>query len=387
MKKAVMFGAGNIGRGFIGKVFSESEYEVVFIDIVSKIVDAINTDKEYPVRIVSNEFTEEVTVRNIRAIDGNNAEKVSDVIAGANIMATAVGVNVLPTIVKPLCEGLKKRFKENNNYLNILICENLIDSHLYLRELIEAEIGLEYKEILSERVGLVEASIGRMVPLMTDEMKESNILRVWVEPFEELPVDKDGFKGGIPQIKGMVPFSPFSFYIKRKLFIHNLGHAICAYLGWGKGYEYIYECCEDKDIADKVEKAMKESARALSREYCVPPAELNAHITDLLLRFKNRALGDTVVRVGKDPIRKLGINDRLVGAAVYCIEQGIEPEYIAKGITAALRYDNKEDASATQLNAFIRNKGIDKCIREVCCIVKGSLLYEKIISNYEKEIL
>jgi mannitol-1-phosphate 5-dehydrogenase len=215
-------------------------------------------------------------------------------------------------------------------------------------------------------------------------MREGNVLRVWVEPYEELPVDKDAFKGGIPHIEGIIPFSPFGFYIKRKLFIHNLGHAVCAYFGWQKGYEYIYECCGDRVIADTAEKAMKESARALSKEYNVPAEELNAHIVDLLFRFKNRALGDTAARVGKDPIRKLGLNDRLIGAAVYCIGQGIEPENIIKGIAAALMYDNKEDAAAVQINSMIREKGIGNCVEEVCGITEGSILYDRIISSFRE---
>ncbi len=387
MKKAVMYGAGNIGRGFIGKVLSESGYEVCFIDVAQKIVEAINIDKEYPVKIVSNEYTKEVIVKNVCAVDGNDVEAVADAIMNADIMATAVGVNVLPKIVKLLCEGLRKRFAENKKPLNIIICENLIDSNVYLRKLIEEEMGEKLKKFLDENMGLVEASIGRMVPLMTDEMKEGNILKVWVEPFEELPVDQDAIKGGIPEIKGIIPFSPFGFYIKRKLFIHNLGHAVCAYLGWQKGYVYIYECCYDKDLYHVAECTMQESAHALHKEYNVPLEELYEHIKGLLFRFKNKVLGDTVARVGNDLIRKLNNNDRLTGAALYCIRQGVNPENIIKGIVAGLRFDNKEDLMAIKLNGFIKEKGIEKVVEEICGLDKRTLLFEKIVRTYRGELL
>ncbi len=245
--KAVMYGAGNIGRGFIGKVFSESGYEVCFVDVSMPVVDQINKDNEYTVKIVSNKFRHEQIVKNVRAVNGSDVPSVADEILCADIMATAVGVNVLPRIVKPICEGLKKRYDLNKGPLNIIICENLIDADQYLRGLIETEMGEFYKTWLDNNLGLVEASIGRMVPVMTDEMCEGNILKVWVEPYDELPVDKDAFIGDIPKLSNLLPFSPFGFYIKRKLFIHNMGHAMCAYFGWQRGYATSDECIRDVD--------------------------------------------------------------------------------------------------------------------------------------------
>jgi len=320
--RAVMYGAGNIGRGFIGKVFSESGFEVCFVDVLMPVVDQLNKDNEYPVKIVNNEKKEEHIVKNVHAVDGRDIARVGDKISNADIMATAVGVNVLPRIIKPICAGLKKRYNQNKGPLNIIICENLIDADKYLRGLIEKEMGEPYKAWLDENLGLVEASIGRMVPVMTDKMREGNILRVWVEPYDELPVDKNAFIGKIPKLNNLLPFSPFGFYIKRKLFIHNMGHALCAYYGWQKGYATIDECILDDDIKNKVESAMKESAAALHDEYGIAIDLIHANIDDLIMRFGNKVLGDTVVRVGKDPIRKLGYNDRLAGAALYCQSQG-----------------------------------------------------------------
>lgn len=384
MKKAVMYGAGNIGRGFIGKTFSQSGYEVCFVDVAEAVVNKLNEDKCYPVKIVTNDGQEEENVKNVRAVNGMSIEKVAEEIAAADIMATAVGVNVLPRIVKPICAGLKKRFDEGGEPLNIIICENLIDADKYLRKLIEEEMGVEYKEILDTKLGLVEASIGRMVPIMTEEMKEGNILKVWVEPHDVLPVDKAAFVGEIPTINHLLPFTPFGFYIKRKLFIHNMGHAICAYLGWQKNYQYIYECIADKDIRDLAEAAMKDTAVALNKEYNVPLQEINDNVSDLLVRFGNKSLGDTVFRVGRDPIRKLNNNDRLTGAALYCTAQGLTPSNIIKGIVAGLVYDNTEDESAVKIQALIEEKGIEEAIVQICGLEKGTVLFNQIISEYQK---
>ncbi|MBC7960784.1 MAG: mannitol dehydrogenase, partial [Vallitaleaceae bacterium] len=270
MKKAIMYGAGNIGRGFIGQLMSESGYEVVFIDVNAALLEALNKEEKYPVKILAGNTSKEIIVENVRGVSGLEMDQVAHEIATADLMATAVGVNVLPRIIKPICEGLKKRWQHGNmNPLNILICENLMDANHFLAELIKKELqgkDLEYFETL---VGLVEASIGRMVPVMTPEMQEGNILRICVEEYGILPVDKDAFKGEIPKIKNLLPYSPFDFYIQRKLFIHNMGHALAAYLGKLKGYTYIWEAINDPFIKLAVTSAMKDCATAMAIEHHV----------------------------------------------------------------------------------------------------------------------
>lgn len=382
--KAVMYGAGNIGRGFIGKVFSESGYEVCFIDVMMPIVEKLNIDKEYPVKIINNEKREEQIVKNVRAVNGLDIDSVAEEIALADLMATAVGVNVLPKIIKPICVGLKKRIKENPKPLNIIICENLIDADKYLRKLIEEEMGENNKEWLDNNLGLVEASIGRMVPVMTDEMREGNILKVWVEPYDKLPVDKYAFKGDIPDLNNLVPFSPFGFYIKRKLYIHNMSHAMCAYFGYKKGYEFIDECIKDSEIEEDVTAAMKDTALALNKQYGISLDEIFENIYDLVKRFNNKALGDTVFRVGKDPIRKLGKNDRLIGAALYCISQGVNPKNIIKGIVAGLKYDNKKDENAIKIQSLINENGLKQCLKQICGLEEETELIKGILEAYEE---
>jgi len=383
MKKAVMYGAGNIGRGFIGKVFSEAGYEVVFIDVMPAVVDQLNRDRQYPVRLVSNEGAHEVTVKNVRAVNGMDGAVVAREIAGADLMATAVGVNILPRIVANIAAGIDLRAAEKAAPLDIIICENLLDADKYLRGLLEQTVKPEARDYLDNKVGLVEASIGRMVPVMTDAMREGNILRVCVEPYEELPVDKDAFRGSIPPIKTLVPFSPFGFYIRRKLFIHNMGHALCAYFGWLKGYTYIYEAAEDEQIASRAQSAMLSVAAALHKEYGIPLAEIENNVYDLIHRFGNRALQDSVARVGRDPIRKLKSNDRLVGAVLYCNEQGTSAENILPGIAAALRFDNPEDEAAMEVQRHIAEHGIVSAISTYCGI-DDEALTARIAAEYDK---
>ncbi|HHV97300.1 MAG TPA: mannitol dehydrogenase [Clostridiaceae bacterium] len=386
MKKAVMYGAGNIGRGFIGQLFSQSGYEVAFIDINPVIIERLNEDKAYPIRIAARDRYEEITVSNVRGVNGFNIQDVAEEIATADIMATAIGVNALPKISKPIALGLKKRWeKKNFNPLNIIICENLIDANKYMEKLIKAELNEEEIKLFDEYVGLVEASIGRMVPIMTEEMQEGNPLRVYVEEYCELPVDKDGFKGEIPAIKNMIPYSPFDLYIQRKLFMHNMGHATCAYLGFLKNHTYIWETMENVAIKLITLRALLESAIALSVEHNYPLHKLIEHADDLIYRFSNKLLGDTVARVGKDPVRKLAANDRLVGATRLCLKHGISPSYICLGIAAGYAFSPEGDESAAKVVETVQNEGIESALSKFSGInkEKDEVIFNMIVDFYD----
>ncbi len=381
MKKAVMYGAGNIGRGFIGQLFSESGYEVVFIEVNNEILNKLNDDRQYPVRILSKEDSREVVVTNVRGVNGRDIHSVAEEIAGADIMATAVGVNILPRIAGPIAQGLRNRWKIGKKApLNIIICENLLNANIYLAGLVKQELDDNEKELFDDSVGMVESSIGRMVPVMTGEMQNGNVLRICVEEYGELPVDKEGFKGKIPVIKNMLAVSPFEFYIQRKLFIHNMGHAVTAYLGRIKNHTYIWESIEDTDIRAVTKKAMYASAEALSREHGIDLNTIMSYADDLIQRFGNRQLADTISRVGNDIVRKLSYNDRLVGAARLCIEHGVNPIYICMGIAAALKF-NKEDCQ-DEIHQIINSEGVEAVLKKVCGLTEKSPLWNTILCIY-----
>ena len=342
--KAVMYGGGNIGRGFIGMLFSRAGYNVTFVDVAVPVVEALHERGSYPVRILGASGATDVMVENVDAVNGNDTAEVARRIAEADIMATAVGVNILKFIVPNLVAGLRLRFTQTDRPLNIIICENLNDANKILERMLKEQLTEEERAIFDERVGLVEASIGRMVPVQTEEMRDGDPLRICVETYGFLPVDKDGFKGEIPEIQDMIPFSPFDYFVKRKLFVHNMGHACCAYLGALKGYEYIWQAIADPELYSIVQNAMEASAFALSKKYGVEVEKIFLHIQDLLFRFSNAALQDTCDRVGREPARKLSADDRLIGSYRLCRELGIDNSYIALGIAAALHRYLTENA-------------------------------------------
>jgi mannitol-1-phosphate 5-dehydrogenase len=366
--KAVMYGAGNIGRGFIGQLMSESGYEVVFVDVAAPVVEALNARHSYPVRLVSNEGSHEVTVDNVRAVMGTDEAAVIREICEADLMATAVGAPILPRIAPLVARGLLERFRQGRPPLDIIICENLLDANLLFKKWIAEALPPGSASFLDTYVGFVEASIGRMVPVMTAAMQQGDILRIWVEPYAELPVDGGAFVGPVPPLENIIPFSPFDFYIQRKLFIHNLGHAACAYLGFLKGYRYIWEAVVDGGVRAAAGAAMEQSAAALSSRFGVPLSVIRGHIRDLLGRFGNRELGDTVARVGKDPLRKLSPNDRLVGAVGLCRRQGLPCDRILFALAAALRFSRPDDAASLEMQSMIAQKGPEGFLEQWCAL-------------------
>lgn len=378
--KAVMYGGGNIGRGFIGALLSQSEYEVTFIDVAEPVVKALQENRRYPVRIVSTEGHEDVWIENVTAVNGNDAEAASDAIANCDIMATAVGARILKFIVPNIVAGLRKRWELEKGPLNIIICENLNDANKVLERMLKEHLTEEECHRFDETVGLVEASIGRMVPIQTEEMKAGEPMRVCVERYGFLPVDKAAFKCEVPQIKNMVPYEPFDFYIKRKLYVHNMGHATCAYLGNLLELDYIYESIAVPEIHILVQNAMLESEMALSRHYGAPALELQEHITDLLYRFTNAALKDTCQRVGGDPARKLSPEDRLIGSSLLAMEEGVTPAYIAVGAAAGLHRYLKENGGVQSVDAATA------ALLEVSKLAEDHKL-AKLILHYYKMIL
>ena len=385
MKKAVMYGAGNIGRGFIGKVFSDSGYEVVFLDIMQDVIDEMNRRGEYTVRIVSNEGEQDTRVAPVRAVNSTTDQAI-DEIATCDIMATAVGVNILPRVAPAIAKGIVARMERSGKPLNIILCENQLEVDKLMREWLYACFTDEQKRWADENLGLVEPSIGRMVPPLTPEMRARDRLLICVEPYCELPVDRDAFKGEIPQLAGLIPYSPFEFYIKRKLFLHNGGHATCAYLGTLKGYEMIWQAIEDPEIYAAAKASMMVSAQALIRRFGEGVREnVESNVLDLLERFRNRALKDTVARVGADPVRKLRRNDRLVGAALFAMEENVDPAPIIRAILAALRFDRADDASAVEIRKALHEQWIDYVLSHYMSLNPEEKLYQLIRDAYREE--
>lgn len=314
-KKLVLFGAGRIGRSFIGQIFSRSGYEVVFLDINQELIRRLNREKCYRVIIKGGKENETLLIQNIRGVHLGEEDKVVAELAGASLAAVSVGQQGLPAALPLIARSLLNRLRQFGEWpIDIIIAENMRNADDYFSAALKKLLPADYP--LNALVGLVETSIGKMVPIMTQKDLEEDPLQVFAEPYNTLIVSKQGFKNPVPAVADLAPKDDIKAWVDRKLFIHNLGHATAAYLGYGKNPEWVYlfEALQDPEVFQTTRATMLQSADILRALY---PGEftndqLAAHIEDLLHRFQNKALGDTIFRVGCDLYRKLGPEDRLI---------------------------------------------------------------------------
>lgn len=384
MKQAVMYGAGSIGRGFIAQLFSESGYEVVFVDTDSALIDLLNERQSYPLRFVSDSDSHETTVGPVRGIYSQDSKTVAAAIATADLVATSVGKNALALIAPNIAAGLRLRWQgQNRTPLNIFVCENMLQAGEYLKDLIKDCLPKDLHDIFSQTTGMVETCIRRNVPVMTPALQDGDPLRVIAEEYSELPVDERTFRGELPRIRNMHAHSPFDFFIQQKLFAYNMAHATAAYLGYLQDFALLAEAVRKPDIKYIVKSALIESSFALSRQSNRPLGELIDFSEDLLFRFGNRSLGISVPRVAADPVRKVSVNDRLVGAANLCLKHGRFPAYIATGIAAAYSYVNPHDVSVPALQSYVQKNGIHAALKHYSQIDSTHPLNPCIIEIYQ----
>ena len=381
MGQAVQFGAGKIGRGFMGQLLFEGGCRTTFVDADAALVDALSARGEYPLRLVSDAETQTLRIGNLCALDARqDAEAVTQAVVEADLISVAVGANVLPHVAPALAAGLNARASSNCGSLDILLCENQWHAATLMRGLLEPHLAPEARSYFETQVGLVETVIGRMVPMATEAQRAEDPLLVVAEPYKELPVARAMLRSEPPSLPGLILADNFEAYEARKLYLHNMSHAALAYLGYQRGHEFIWQCAADPSVIRTLKIALIELVPALAAEYSLAAADLAAFAADLMGRFANRALGDTVARVAADPLRKLRPEDRLVGAAHLCLKHGITPSALAAVIGAALRYDAPDDPGAQQLQRLRRVSGDGGVLESVCGIGPGSEL-ERLVGS------
>lgn len=373
---AVHFGAGNIGRGFIGQLLNQAGYEVVFVDVNRELVDELNRRKAYEVQLAM-EGTPVSTVQGVRAINGQDVDAVAQAIADADLVTTAVGPNVLPHIARAIASGISRKMKQDARPLNIIACENMIGGSAQLKEHVFSFLSEDDRVRAQERVGFPNAAVDRIVPLQQHEDK----LLVTVEPFFEWVVDQGQIVGEAPQIAGVTYVNDLGPYIERKLFTVNTGHAVIAYLGYLLGFATIDEAIRDSYIANAVRGALKETGALLVAKHGFDQHTHEAYVEKILDRYTNPMLSDHVTRVARSPIRKLSPNDRLVGPAMQCMEHGIVPTYLGLAIAAALLFDYPEDPEAVRIQEEVKQAGRVQVLRSLTGIPKEGALEEIVLGH------
>lgn len=369
---AVHFGAGNIGRGFIGLLLARSGYRVTFVDVAPDLVRQLQERGGYTVKLLAEGAPAE-RVEGVTALDGRDGAAVAAAVAVADLVTTSVGPLALPKIAPAIADGLRLR---HGRPLHLIACENMVRASAVLRDAVLAQTG-------GDPLGAAfpNAVVDRIVPNYQPQPGEDP-LTIAVEPYCEWLVEDAAFIAPIAPVEGMGRVGKLDAYTERKLFGLNTGHAIVAYLGHLRGHRYIHEAVHDPVVRATLLGALVEAGLALVLRHGFTEAEQTAYAAQLLQRFANAALADPVVRVGREPLRKLSPKDRLVAPALLALEQGIAPRCLARGIAAGYRFEPPEDPTGVELARRVRQEGIAQVAAQVSGAAPDSVLGRLIAQEY-----
>ena len=336
---AVHFGAGNIGRGFIGLLLHNSGHHVTFVDVDAELIDLINASTSYDV-IETGDGAQTHTVTDFSGLNSaTHANAVVEAIAQADIVTTAVGPNVLKFVAPLIARALSARTVSTP--LVVMACENAIGATDSLRTAV-AETADSYA---LGRAQFANTAVDRIVPIQPS----GSGLTVTVESFCEWVIDSTPFGNDVPAIRGAHFVHDLAPYIERKLFTVNTGHASTAYLGKQHGATHIADALDIAEVRDGVLAVLEETTAMLVQRHGLDITEQRAYAVRTIARFRNPGLADLVDRVGRQPLRKLSRHERLIEPAAALAEAGINPAALLSVVTAAVQFDVSDDPESVEL--------------------------------------
>lgn len=365
--KAVHFGAGNIGRGFVGLLLHEAGYELVFADVAGALISRLQAADSYTVHVVGEEPTDTV-VDGFRAVNSaEDPQALTEEIATADVVTTAVGAHILRFVAPNIAAGIAAR-PAGAPKLAVMACENAINA----TDILAAEIRKAYTgDDLDERVVFANTAVDRIVPAQDPDAG----LDVTVESFYEWVIERGPFDGHEPVIPGATFVDDLSPYIERKLFTLNTGHAATAWYGWAAGIEKISDAIADPRIREIVTGVLAETSALLVAKHGFDVAVQSAYRDKILTRFANPYLPDTVERVGRSPLRKLSRHERVVGPAAELVERGLDASHLVQDFAAALAFTPDGDEEVTQLQQILAGGDADAATTEITGLASDHPLY------------
>lgn len=384
-KKAVHFGAGNIGRGFVACFHHESGYEVVFVDVVDQVIDNLNANSSYKVIELGADGRTEKTITNYRAINSKiNEPAVVDEIATADVVTCSVGPNILKFIAPVIAKGIEKR-PENLAPLAVIACENMIGATDALADHIKDPKNTPSHRLDDhhERAAYANSAIDRIVP---DQPKDAG-LDVQLEKFYEWVVEGTPFdptKAASknvtrPTIEGIKWVDNLEPFIERKLYTVNTSHATAAYFGYKLGKKEIPDAMGDAHIKSKVDAAVSETAALIVKKHGIAESEQEEYKKKIIGRISNPYLADKVERVGRAPLRKLGRKERFIGPAAALAEMGMPTTALLEAAEMVFHFqDVPGDEESAKLAQIMAEKSPDDVVREVCGLETSHPLYPKV---------
>lgn len=377
MQTAVHFGAGNIGRGFIGEILSANQFAIQFVDVNEAIINALNERHSYDIEI-AEDGKRHVNVEHISGINNRlNPEQVVEAIAEADLITTAIGPNILPFIAELIAKGIQKR-RENGSEqaIDVLACENMIGGSQFLLEEVQKYLTEEDMTYVDTYVGFPNAAVDRIVPAQSHE----DPLFVVVEPFNEWVVETSRMKNKELRLEGVHYEEDLEPFIERKLFSVNSGHATSAYTGAYAGAKTILEALQLPEVKEQLEAVLEEIRSLLVAKWDFDHEELKAYHDVIISRFENPYIVDDVVRVARTPIRKLGFDERFIRPIRELKERDLSYQNLLKTVAYVFNYKDPNDEQSTQLQVMLSDNDLEKVVRNVTGLEDQELISEIIDS-------
>ena len=204
-----------------------------------------------------------------------------------------------------------------------------------------------------------------------------------VEPYFEWVINKsEVVSDKTLLVKGATYVSDMNPYIERKLYCVNAGHATAAYIGFLSGKETVQDSLAEDKIRTFVKNTMNETAQYLIKQYNMTEEDMKNYIEKTVQRHGNTSIHDSVLRVGRSPIRKLGYDERLVAPARKLYEMEMPVKYITKVIAAAFNFYDSDDEESVEIQEYIKKNGIEEAVKHFTKLTNNELI-KLIVDNYE----
>lgn len=378
---AVHFGAGNIGRGFVGLILHRAGYRVVFVDVVDAVIDALNSTPSYLVKEVGLDSAEEL-VDNYRAINSRSDEPaVIAEIASADIVTTAVGPTVLKFVAPVIAAGLRKR-PDGAAPLVVMACENAINATDVLLGHIRSLVPDAEWPAVEAKAVFANTAVDRIVPAQSPQ----DGLDVTVETYFEWAIERPPFAGNQPSIPDATWVDDLAPYIERKLFTVNTGHAATAYHGFARGIKKLSDALADDVVRAAVEGVLAETKQLLVAKHEFTAEAQQAYVDKILQRFANPYLPDTVDRVGRQPLRKLSRSERLIGPAAELASRGIRPQHLLATVEAAMSFDVPDDPESVELQNLLRTLTAAEATERITGLKPADPLYADVLAVLARRV-
>ena len=364
----VIFGAGAIGRGLLADMVTKVGCHIVFVEATKNVAEKLQQVNGYKVSLVGR-TCEQHFIDNYQVFSTTQEQEIIDAVAESLFMATAVGGVNLEAIAPIIAPGLRKR----NHALNILVCENWPEADSILAD------ALVRRGCEKARFTCVPCSVERMAKVA------DNGLDIVAESGQSLYVDGKSWTGPRPNIDELLFCDNIEAYYKRKLYTNNAGHVLLAYMGYLAGCNLLYQALEKPEIRRNLMELLDVASKALIECYGFDKNDIQQHVDNLVVwRFSNRRLADTIERIARNPLRKLGREERLVGLADLLTRCKLSTEPVARVIGAALNYRDPFDAQSGELENMLSRDGADAVLTNICGFDSNDTCYEQCLRFYQE---